>query len=319
MGYGSYSAEAHRVLAAVNAARSQAEVFAESACHPSLNPYGVRYRESRDSAAHSNSVGIVFALDVSGSMGEIPVQLAQKTLPTFMESVTQVLPSAQVMFIAFGNAYADRSPLQVGQFESEAKLIDKWLSTIHLEGGGGGLGESYDLAMYFAARHTAMDCLAKRNKKGYFIMTGDEPPFVSLDAEQTRRVIGGDVREDIAVHHLAGELLRSFHVFFLIPDAARAAQFEVELVWRRLFHERTVILDRPEDTAVVSALLVGIQEGKLPDAASLERQLEEGFGRKGAERDRLVRIVLPYAEALTRGTFVDPEPLGVAPPNSMKG
>src|SRR5262249_47180340 len=126
MGYGNYSIDAHLAITAARAKKSQAEVFTESKCHPSMNPFGVRARESRDSEAHPESVGVVFALDVSGSMGEIPVQLATKTLPTFMESVVTVLPSPQILFIAFGNAYADQSPLQVGQFESEAGLIDQW-------------------------------------------------------------------------------------------------------------------------------------------------------------------------------------------------
>jgi hypothetical protein len=148
MGYGSYSLEAHEALIQSRTAAPSASVFSRGDCDPAMSPHGLRFRESRDSAEHPNSVGIVFALDVSGSMGEIPRQLATKTLPTFMSSVLTVLPDPQVLFIAFGNAFADRSPLQVGQFESKAELIDRWLSASHLEGGGGGLGESYDLAMY---------------------------------------------------------------------------------------------------------------------------------------------------------------------------
>jgi hypothetical protein len=48
-----------------------------------MNPKGVRFRESRDSEAHPNTVSIAFALDVTGSMGKIPELLAKKELPTF--------------------------------------------------------------------------------------------------------------------------------------------------------------------------------------------------------------------------------------------
>ncbi len=109
-----------------------AEVFGANGCHPEMNPRGV-----------------VFALDVSGSMGEIPQALATETMPLCMESVRTVLPDPQVMFMAFGNAWADRSPLQVGQFESEAALIDRWLAATHLEGGGGGLTPSVAPAFGF--------------------------------------------------------------------------------------------------------------------------------------------------------------------------
>jgi hypothetical protein len=186
MGYGNYSLAAHAALIDSRATRPSAAVFTRNDCDPAMNPRGVRHREARDSAAHPGSVAIVFALDVSGSMGEIPRELATRTLPTFMKSVLTALRDPQVLFMAFGNAYADRSPLQVGQFESEAALIDRWLSATHLEGGGGGLGESYDLAMYFAARHTRLDCLEKRGKKGYFFMTGDEVPFIEVNPEQVR-------------------------------------------------------------------------------------------------------------------------------------
>ncbi|MBP6833012.1 MAG: VWA domain-containing protein, partial [Deltaproteobacteria bacterium] len=136
MGHGEYDLQAHQAATLARAALPSAQVFESNGCHPEMRPFGVTVRESRDSEAHPDSVGVVFALDVSGSMGEIPQGLATETMPLFMESVLTVLPDPQVLFIAFGNAWADRSPLQVGQFESEAALIDRWLSATHLEGGG---------------------------------------------------------------------------------------------------------------------------------------------------------------------------------------
>ena len=60
----------------------------------------------------------------------------------------------QIMFGAIGDATCDRAPLQVGQFESDNRMDDD-LGRILLEGGGGGQKtESYELAMYFMARHT---------------------------------------------------------------------------------------------------------------------------------------------------------------------
>jgi hypothetical protein len=309
MGYGSYSLEAHKALTESRTSLSQQAVFQRNDCDPAMNPRSVRHRLSRDSKIHPDSVGIVFALDVSGSMEEIPHVMATRTLPTFMELVLNFLPDPQILFMAFGNAYSDRSPLQVGQFESEAALIDRWLSATHLEGGGGGLGESYDLAMYFAARHTSMDCLEKRTRKGYFFMTGDEVPFTNVDADQVRALLDDGLESDIEIDDLTAELLRSFHTFFLIPDPKRADREQCGTVWRMLLHERCIILETPDDTAVASALLIGIQEGQLRDEAAIASRLEH-LGRKGAELDRVVRALAPFAAALAKGEIAPPQKPG---------
>ena len=309
MGYGSYSEEAHRAITFARAKAAPREVFQRNDCDPKMNPRGVKYRESRDSAGHPDSLGIVFALDVSGSMGEIPHQLATRTLPTFMSSVRTILPSPHVLFMAFGNAYADKSPLQVGQFESEAQLIDRWLAATHLEGGGGALGESYDLAMYFAARHTAMDCWEKRKKKGYFFMTGDETPWMGLARHHVAGLIGDSLQQDIPVWEVVRELQQKFHTFFLIPDEKRAATENCGAVWTALMHERCIVLDTPEDAAAIAALAIGIEEGVLTDEKAIDRCIVERLHTPLDARERLFETISPYAEARWKGPIAGPNVL----------
>lgn len=308
MGYGDYSQEAHEAMTAARSRAPVEAVFRGNACDPAMNPLGVTVRQCRDSAAHPETTGIVFALDVSGSMGTIPYELATRTLPSFMRCVHGLLPGPNLMFTAFGNAYSDRSPLQVGQFESEAALIDRWLSALHLEGAGGGLGESYDLAMYFAARHTALDCWERRGHKGWFFMTGDEVPFVELAPHHVRNLIGDGLERALQAHEVVAELQERYHVFFLIPDAQRAAAFDCGAVWRMLLHERCLVLESTEDAALVCAACIGIEERLLPDRAAIEGWLERQ-GRTGEARDRVVRVVLPFAQALARGPIAPPQAL----------
>src|SRR6185312_16481445 len=179
MGYGSYSADAHQQLLQGRAALKREDVFKQSDCHPLMNPHGVRVRECRDSPEHPNSIGIVFALDVTGSMGEIPENLAKHQLPHFMKLLTDCnIADPQLLFSAVGDATSDRASLQTGQFETTAELMDQWLTWCFLEGGGGGQGtESYELALYFLSQHTEMDSMLKRNRRGYLFMTGDERPY----------------------------------------------------------------------------------------------------------------------------------------------
>jgi len=316
MGYGSYSASAHRALLETRTELATGQVFSQSSCHPLMNPHGVRLRESRDSPDHPNSVGVIFALDVSASMGDIPHELATKTLPTFMETVLGVLPDAQVMFMAFGNAFADKSPLQVGQFESEATSMDRWLSMIHVESGGGGLGESYDLALYFASRHTALDCYEKRQKKGYLFMTGDEPGFASLLPSTIATTLGTTLPEPILGHDMVSEVQKRFHTFFLVPDPGRAAQSRVWVGW---LHERCIILDRPSDAALCAALLIAIEEREVVDRASILAFATERSGSDTALAERLTQAVLPFAVALAKGPIAGPDVLPVANQPGFRG
>jgi hypothetical protein len=78
MGYGAYSHKAHEALTAARGGLASEKLFVQRECHPRMSPFGVKKRESRDSEAHPRSLGIVFALDVTGSMGAIPTTLAQR-------------------------------------------------------------------------------------------------------------------------------------------------------------------------------------------------------------------------------------------------
>ena len=304
MGYGAYSLEAHRALTKKRKSEPRKPVFHRNDCDPAMNPHGVT-RESRDSEEHPDSVPIVFALDVSGSMEQIPTELATETLPTFMEHALKVTDDPQILMLAFGNAYADNSPLQVGQFESSAELIDRWLSAIHLESGGGGLGESYGLAMYFCAHHTATDAWEKRQKKGYFFMTGDEVPFTHVDSGQIEGLIGDPVDTDIPIRRAVLQLLERYHTFFLIPDEARADREECGAVWKLLLRQRSIVLQDTRDAAIVCALCIGITEGKLTTKRRIEKHLQ-AQELPEADIERLISTVWPFASAFKRGTIKEP-------------
>jgi hypothetical protein len=300
MGYGSYSYEAHEAMTQARQTLPQQKVFTQRECHPSMNPKGVKYRESRDSAAHPNSLSIVFALDVSGSMGNIPDLLARKTLPSFMKSMMDAgIPDPQVLFMALGNAYADRAPLQVGQFESSEKEMDQWLTRMYLEGGGGGVGETYELAMYFAAEHMSMDCLQKRRKKGYFFMTGDEPAFEHASKDHIRDLIGDHHQEHLPLQEVARRLEVSFEPFFLIPDQARRNNCNCENFWRQYLGDRVICMDDPMDTCDVAAALVALTEGAVTSVDQIAARLrKEG---KGENRVRgIVNAITPWAKKLSR-------------------
>lgn len=297
MGYGSYSHSAHQALTSNRAALSRNEVFQQRGCHVLMDPRGLTVRESRDSAEHPDSLAVVFALDVTGSMGNIPELLARQELPTFMKLLTDCrTPDPQVMFMAIGDATSDGAPLQVGQFETTAELMDQWLTWSYLERGGGGSGsESYELAFYVLAQHTDIDCWVKRKKRGYLFMTGDELPYPAVSRHQIEALIGEKLDEDIPLEEVVAAAAETYHLFFLIPDLQRRQGCEAR--WREVLGDRVICMESHADTCAVAAAIVGLTEGALPDIDAVADVLKTN----GASRDRIsatIRALQPYADLL---------------------
>jgi len=301
MGYGGYSSDAHRALTTRRKSLPTQQVFKSTGCHADMNPKGLVLRESRDSDKHPDSLAIMFELDVTGSMGGIPARLAKVTLPTFMETIIACgVPDPQLLFGAIGDFRdRDRSPLQMGQFESEAELMDKWLTAIHLEGRGGGHGrESYELAFYAAARHTSIDCFEKRGRRGYLFITGDENPYPTVGARDIKSLIGTDIGQDIPIKSIIAEAAKMYHPFFLVPDLRRVD--DCGQVWRDLLGDGAIFMETPDDTCLVAASLVALTEGALVDLDDVGQTLE----RQGNDRkvvNRVIRAVEPYAASIGRG------------------
>ena len=305
MGYGGYSFEAHRAIAAARVDVPVQEVFRQRDVHPLMRPHGIKVRESRDSAGHPRSLAITMALDVTGSMGEIPALLAKEELPGLVQAlIDHGVADPQVLFMAIGDAFHDRAPLQVGQFESTGELMDQWLTWTWLEGGGGEPGhESYELALYFAARHLEMDCFRLRNHRGYLFLTGDEQPYPQLSRMVVRSVLGDEIDDDLPLAVVVEEAQRSLEPFFLIPDLERRRR--CERAWRDALGDRVVCMESARDTTACIAGIVAMNEGAVADVDALARRMEA----RGVERERIgavVRALLPWAASIGRDASPSP-------------
>ncbi len=293
MGNGNYSIAAHEALLRNRTSIPVEQVFKQTKCHPLMDPKGVKVRESRDGPDHPESQGIVFALDVSGSMGEIPKLMAAQQLPNFMKVLMGCqVRDPQVLFMAIGNATSDAAPLQVGQFESTAELMDQWLTWTYLEGRGGGAGESYDLGFYFLATHTEMDCMVKRNKKGYLFMTGDEEPFPALSKHIVEGIIGDKLDIDITLEEVVAEVQKSYVPFFIIPDRTRARRCERR--WRDVLGDHVLCLESPVDVCYVAAGAILLYEKRVADINELAKQLSDA-GMPSSRRGPVVTSLIPLA------------------------
>lgn len=219
-----------------------------------FDPQGIRIRESRDSDIHPVTIPVAVWLDVTGSMLQVPAVI-EAQLPKLMGLFTGEAPS-QKKYLGDGypailvGAIDDykcfrqgRGSLQMGQFESGIE-IDDMLEQLWLTGNGGGgePEESYELALYMMARHTAHDHMDKRNAKGYCFLIGDEKAYPQVKASQVKDVIGDGLQEDISIKAILDEVKKSWECFFVIPgNTTHYKDRDISGFWVSLLGEANVL------------------------------------------------------------------------------
>lgn len=266
MGGGLYSIDNRSVRATSlgYATKSAHEIFTQRSINNAMNPLGIKVRESRDSAEHPKSLAIILALDVTGSMGSVPHHLVKDGLPNIMGSIIQKgMPDPQLLFLAIGDHECDQSPLQVGQFESSDELLDKWLTDVYLEGGGGGnAGESYLLAWYFASFHTSIDCFEKRKEKGFLFTIGDEPTLKGIPKSRLQNIMGDGQYDNFSATVLFDKAREKYNVYHLhIRETGAGSRQETIDGWKQLIGDNLVLVERHED---VSRIISEIITKSLP-------------------------------------------------------
>ena len=291
MGNGNWSASTYNDRATARAATGR-DAFAhhddavksgQMRVHQTLDPQGLGIRESRDSQDHPDSNAIIISLDVTGSMGAV-VRGIHADLPKLHELILghNYIPHPQILFAAVGDATCDQIPLQVGQFESDNRM-DQHLENMILEGGGGGQKtESYELTLYVAARHTAIDCWEKRQRKGYLFMIGDEMAYPAVKRREIQKIIGGGLQADIPLAEIIDEVRQRYHLFYIIPGGASyGADKQVLEFWQNHVGLQSVIqLDNPEDTSECIAAAIGVNEGAISvDDGAVQLRQRGVFGR----------------------------------------
>jgi hypothetical protein len=276
MGGGSWSARSYKAAETFRSENNiSAFAYTDSGAtrtHNELDPKGIS-RESRDSAEHPESTPVVVPFDVTGSMRTVPRVLQTKlTALLGLLLLKGYVPHPQIMFGAIGDATTDRAPLQVSQFESDNRM-DEHLGKIYLEGNGGGqMTESYELFLYWLARHVTTDAWDKRRKRGYLFLIGDETAYPKVKAAEVRRIIGDELSEDISLEAIVREVQQRWDVYFIIPAAAaHGGDAQVLEFWRGLFGQNVIQLDDLDAVAETIALTIGLAE----DATDLDDGLAD--------------------------------------------
>ena len=249
-------------------------VFKMTAINNAMSPKGVKIRESRDSEEHPNSIAIIVALDETGSMGTVPHHLVQEGLPNLMDRILKAgVADPQVLFLGIGDHECDRAPLQVSQFESSDELLDKWLTSVYLEGlGGGNEGESYALAWYFAGRHTSIDCHEKRGIKGILFTIGDEPVLQDYPARVLQNLMGEGQYSDETAQTLLAKAREKYNCFHVhIAETGAGSMRSTVDGWKQLMGPDHLLVakshkDVPE--LIAEAILKTLGKTKPADSAA---------------------------------------------------
>jgi len=263
MGSSTWSSGAYTHLSRSYASKDADEIFSSAACSDML-PKGVTVRESRDSDPHPTSLAVMLFLDVTGSMGRIPESIIKNELGTLMNTIIDNgVEHPQILFGAIGDHYCDRTPLQIGQFESGTEELDKWLKNMYLEGGGGGQDmESYLLAWLIAGRHTSIDCFEKRNTKGFLFTIGDEKSWNSINADTLKELLGYVQAEEVTDTQLLEEAQRLYNVYHIhVNEASYRDDPDVLGYWRKMLGERLIILNDYHAICATIATLIAVQHG----------------------------------------------------------
>ena len=199
-------------LGRIETSLSNQEMFKARQLDPALDPKNAM-RECRDSEEHPNTVPIILALDVTGSLGEAAVEIAKK-LNIIMTDLYNKIKDVEFMIMGIGDYYCDSVPLQVSQFESDIRIAEQ-LDKVYFEfGGGGNYWESYTAAWYFGSRHCKLDCW-DRGKKGIIITMGDERINPYIPADGIKRTIGDSLQDDINTEELYAEASEKFDIYHL--------------------------------------------------------------------------------------------------------
>lgn len=231
-----------------------AQVYTVRKLHSMLDPKNV-VRECCDTEEHPETIPVILALDVTGSMGPA-CKMCAAQLNEIMTSLYKNVKDVEFLVMGIGDLACDSAPIQASQFESDIRILDQMMN-VYFEGGGGGNGyESYTAAWYFGLNNTKLDCW-KRGKKGIIITMGDEPLNPYLPGRGLKASLGVPA-EDVDTDALYKQVCEKFDVYHLAIDGPSSYHFykqQIADTWGELLGENFSVC-RPEELPQVITAIV---------------------------------------------------------------
>ena len=287
-----------RVISEAYERTPREEVFQQTACHPLMSPKDVRVRESRDSA-DIRVARIVFALDVTGSMGDIPESSPGGAAEVHEGARRLRGADPQLLFMAVGDANSDE-----GAAPGRAVRVDRRAdaSLAHLEfmegKGGGGTRVVRARPLLPGPAHRP-GLLGQAAEARLHVHDRRRAPYPAVSRTRSRRSSATTRRGRPRRGVVAAVQRRSTPSSYPGREAPRRC----ERTWRELLGDHVIAMEGPEDTCYVAAGLVALTERVVPDldgiarvveaAGAPERRVWARSGRSRPTRRRLARTERP--------------------------
>lgn len=236
------------------ASASVQEVYRENRLNPLLNPKNV-IRECLDTEEHPETIPVILALDVTGSMGSAATMCASK-LDEIMKELYGKVKDVEFLMMGIGDLACDNAPIQASQFESDIRILDQ-TTKVYFEGGGGGNSyESYTAAWYFGLHNTKLDCW-KRGKKGIIITMGDEPLNPYLPGRRLSEVLGTST-QDVDTEVLYKEVCEKYDVYHIAitnNSCYNRYKDEIKNSWGNLLNQHLIVATSNELPKIISEIV----------------------------------------------------------------
>lgn len=220
----------HKLKTFTNDYESTAQAFVQNKIDKNMRPFKVM-RECKDTDEHPNTIPVILALDVTGSMGDTAIEV-QKKLNPLMIKLYEEIKDIEIMIMAIGDLSYDDDPIQISQFESDIRIAEN-LDKIYFENGGGGNGwESYTAPWYMGLKHCKLDCW-DRGKKGLIITMGDECLNPHLPKDTLNELTGDTNESAVNTDKLYKDAIEKFNIYHICVESgcypnqsSRAESFE---------------------------------------------------------------------------------------------
>ena len=196
--------------------RISGQEYTMSHLDPSLDPKKFSIRECVNSDEHPNTIPVILALDVTGSMGNSCKECAE-ALGVIMSNLYKKYKDIEFCVMGIGDLAYDNAPIQMSQFESDVRIAES-LDKIYMEHGGGGNSfESYTAAWYMGLNRTKLDA-HNQGRKGIIITMGDEELNPYLPKYQLNDKVGSTEQHDVETPELYKSVIEKFDVFHIAVD-----------------------------------------------------------------------------------------------------